>query len=69
MTGGGFGLVHPLLPCQALGQALIPLPSRERGKVVVLDLLGGLCVVRIRVYRIMGDLQDCDDAMHRFVDY
>ena len=23
--------VHPLLPCQALGQALIPLPSRERG--------------------------------------
>ena len=28
---GGVGLVHPLLLCQALGQALIPLPSREGG--------------------------------------
>ena len=28
---GDLSLFHPLLPCQALGQALIPLPSRERG--------------------------------------
>ena len=27
----GTVFIHPLLPCQALGQALIPLPSRERG--------------------------------------
>ena len=27
----GLSCCHPLLPCQALGQALIPLPSREGG--------------------------------------
>ena len=32
----GIVLFHPLIPCQALGQALIPLPSRERG-------IGGRC--------------------------
>ena len=38
----------------------------EGDSVGCFSLLGGLCVVRIRIYRIMGDLQDCDDAMHRF---
>ena len=41
-------LFHPLLPCQALGQALIPLPSRERGlwRLVwlVVALLCGYCL-------------------------
>ena len=35
----GMSCCHPLLPCQALGQPLIPLSSRERGiRLVVLDL-------------------------------
>ena len=47
---------------------LIPLPSRERG-IWLVGLACSLALwlfVRIRICRITGDLQDWDDALHRF---
>ena len=78
MTGlvVGFVLFHPLLPCQALGSGFDSSSIKGEGYMVAVVLLtrvtrrpSGLRIKSAMTgWSCRVDLQDCDDATHRFID-